>query len=100
MAKGKIDMSKLSLGTAKPLKKKPATVVQKEAEVDDVAVKMIHDKKEKKPTPPPPPSKEPIVRITVDVYKSMHRAIKLRAMDNDVTIREYIIRLVQKDLKK
>lgn len=97
MAKGKIDMSKLSLGSAKPLKKKTTAVTKKEAEVDDVAVKMIHDKKEKKPTPPP---KEPIVRITVDVYKSMHRAIKIRAMDNDVTIREYIIRLVQKDLKK
>ena len=99
MAKGKIDLSKLSLGTAKPLKKKPTTVVKKEAEVDDVAVKMIHDKKEKKAVPPPP-KEEPTVRITVDVYKSMHRAIKLRAMDNDITIREYIIRLVQKDLKK
>jgi len=99
MAKGKIDMSKLSLGAAKPLKKKPPTVAQKETEVDDVSVQMIHDKKEKRVVPPPPP-KKPIVRITVDVYKSMHRAIKLRAMDNDVTIREYIIRLVQKDLKK
>ena len=96
MAKGKIDMSKLSLGTAKPLKKKTPAVTKKEAEVDDVAVKMIHDKKEKKPVPP----KEPIVRITVDVYKSMHRAIKIRAIDNDMTIREYIISLVEKDLKK
>ena len=100
MAKGKIDMSKLSLGSAKPLKKKPQTVAKKEAEVGDVAVQMIHEKKEKKPVLPPEPPKEPIVRITVDVYKSMHRAIKLRAMDNDVTIREYIIRLVEKDLKK
>lgn len=97
MAKGKIDMSKLSLGAAKPLKKKPPTVAKKEAEVDDVAVQMIHEKKKEKPAPSP---KEPIVRITVDVYKSMHRAIKLRAMDNDVTIREYMIRLVKKDLKK
>jgi len=80
MAKGKIDMSKLSLGAAKPLKKKAPTTVKKEAEVDDVAVQMIHEKKKAKPAPPP---KEPIVRITVDVYKSMHRAIKLRAMDND-----------------
>jgi len=98
MAKGKIDMSKLSLGSAKPVKKKPATaVVKKEAEVDDVAVQMIHEKKKTKPAPP---KKEPIVRITVDVFKSMHRAIKIRAMDNDVTIREYIIKLVEKDLKK
>ncbi len=98
MAKGKIDMSKLSLGAAKPLKKKTPAVVKKEAEVDDVAVQMIHEKKVAKPVPPP--KKEPIVRITVDVNKSMHRAIKVRAIDNDVTIREYIIRLVEKDLKK
>jgi len=99
MAKGKIDMSKLSLGSAKPLRKKPPTIVKKEAEVDDAAVKKIHEKKKEKPAPPPP-VKEPIVRITVDVFKSMHRAIKIRAMDNDVTIRDYIIKLVEKDLKK
>lgn len=95
MAKGKIDMSKLTLGAAKPIKKKPTTKVKKEAIVDEVAVQKIHDKDDGKPTPPPT---EPLVRITVDVFKSMHKAIKMRAMNNDVTIREYIIKLVEKDL--
>ena len=99
MAKGKIDMSKLSFDSVKPVKKKTTSPPQKQVDVDDVAVKMIHEKKAAKPIPPEPP-KEPIVRITVDVYKSMHRAIKIRAMDNDMTIREYIISLVKKDLKK
>jgi len=100
MAKGKIDMSKLSLGKAKPIKKKVAEVVEETTPVEEIAVQEIHKKektKSKKEAPKPAP-KEKIVRITVDVFKTMHKAIKMKAMNEDVTIREYIIRLVEKDL--
>lgn len=97
MAKGKIDMSKLTLGSAKPIVKKTTTTVKKEAIVDEIAVEKIHKKEDKKPKISPT---EPLVRITVDVFKSMHKAIKMKAMNNDVTIREYIVTLVEKDLRK
>ncbi|MEM6316570.1 MAG: hypothetical protein AAF960_02815 [Bacteroidota bacterium] len=96
MAKAKIDMSKLSLGTAKPIKKKTTSVEKVIDNVDDLAVKRIHKKVE---APEKVVPEEPIVRITVDVFKSMHKAIKLEAMNRDTTIREYIIGLVKKDLK-
>jgi len=100
MAKGKIDMSKLTLGKAKPVKKKAETNTETVTTVDEIAVQEIHKKEttKAKPVEPKSESKEKIVRITVDVYKKMHKAIKMKAMNEDVTIREYIIKLVEKDL--
>lgn len=100
MAKGKIDMSKLTLGKAKPVKKKVVEGDEKADPVEEIAVQKIHKKETTKPkkAAPKPAPKEKIVRITVDVFKPMHKAIKMKAMNEDVTIREYIIRLVEKDL--
>ena len=99
MAKGKIDMSKLTLGKAKPIKKKVTTVAEETTPVEEIAVQKIHEKESaraKKVASKPAP-KEKIVRITVDVNKTMHKAIKMKAMNEEVTIREYIIQLVEKD---
>jgi len=49
----------------------------------------------KKQTPPKP---ERMVRITVDTPKSMHMKLKIKAIENDITIRDYIIGLIKKDL--
>lgn len=68
---------------------------------DNVVV--IEEKKEKpkrkytkkNPTPPKP---ERMVRITVDTPKSMHMKLKIKAIENDITIRDYVIGLIKNDL--
>lgn len=49
----------------------------------------------KNPTPPKP---ERMVRITVDTPKSMHMKLKIKAIENDITIRDYVISLIKDDL--
>lgn len=125
MAKKRIDMSKLSLGKAKPIIKKTATT-------GDEAVKKIHEATTKPPvavattpierstaptinkevatatsTPKRVAKKKPVktqkkdlVRITVDVHKPLHKRIKIKALNQEISIRDYIIKLVEADLKK
>jgi hypothetical protein len=38
------------------------------------------------------------VRITVDTPKNMHTKLKIRAIEGNTTIRDYIIQLIEKDL--
>ena len=41
-----------------------------------------------------------LVRASVDLSPEMHKAIKRKMLDQDIpTLREYMIRLVQKDLQ-
>ena len=125
MAKKRIDMSKLTLGKAKPIIKKTATT-------GDAAVEKIHQEAgqpvtiptattKKVTTPPihkaaeaPSPTKQEakkkpvktkaqkkdLVRITVDVLKPLHKRIKIKALNQEISIRDYIINLVEADLKK
>ena len=44
------------------------------------------------------PKPERIVRITVDTPRSMHVKLKIKAIENDITIRDYIIGLIKADL--
>lgn len=41
---------------------------------------------------------ERMVRITVDTPKSMHVKLKIKAIENDITIRDYVIGLIKADL--
>ena len=124
MAKKNIDMSKLTLGSAKPIVKKTATV-------GDAAVAKIHSKEvatapakqvvtermevvKQEPVPQAVKSvetkrkakkktvtnKKDLVRITVDLHKPMHKKIKIKALHQETSIRDYIIGLIEKDLKK
>ena len=45
-----------------------------------------------------PPKPERIVRITVDTPRSMHVKLKIKAIENDITIRDYVIGLIKADL--
>lgn len=124
MAKKNIDMSKLTLGSAKPIVKKTSTV-------GDEAVAKIHAKEaavapaqqvvaermeviKQEPVKQPVKSvdvkrkakkktvtnKKDLVRITVDLHKPMHKKIKIKALHQETSIRDYIIGLIEKDLKK
>jgi len=125
MAKKHIDMSKLKLGKAKPIIKKTTTTgdeaVEKIHQEVRQAISIPTTTTEKITTPPinkvaeGPSStkqerkkklvktkgqKKDLVRITVDVLKPLHKRIKIKALNQEITIRDYIISLVEADLKK
>lgn len=57
------------------------------------------EKPKRKYTKKPKTSKpERMVRITVDTPKSMHIKLKIKAIENDITIRDYVIGLIKDDL--
>ena len=142
MAKKKVDMSKLTLGSAKPLIKKtpttgdeavasihkvqveprPAVANRTETVVDPVPVTVVKEqvpvvkevrkevvRTEETPKEVKSPAKKSrklstnkkdLTRITVDVEKPLHKRIKIKALNNDLSIREYIINLIDKDLQR
>ena len=136
MAKKKLDMSKLTLGNAKPLVKKTPTTgdeavarihqtetvtqpVQRTSVVEPVAAPVVAPivkeveqeatsrveaaKERKNPvkkTRKLSTNKKDLTRITVDVEKPLHKRIKIKALNQDLSIREYIINLIDKDLQK
>ena len=132
MAKKKLDMSKLTLGAAKPIVKKTPTTGDKAVasihqaetiaqpiqrtsittpvveevrkEIRKEVIPATEAPKERKPsvkkTRKLSTNKKDLTRITVDVEKPLHKRIKIKALNQDVSIREYIINLVEKDLQK
>ncbi|MGK0389194.1 MAG: hypothetical protein ACI94Y_001934 [Maribacter sp.] len=42
--------------------------------------------------------KDEIVRITIDLPKDLHKKLKIHAVMNEVTIRNYVVGLLQKSL--
>lgn len=128
MAKKKLDMSKLTLGNAKPLVKKTPTTgdeavarihqtetvsepIRRTSVIEPVAqeVKKEDVSREEAPKERKSPvkktrnlstNKKDLTRITVDVEKPLHKRIKIKALNQDISIREYIINLIDKDLQK
>ena len=43
---------------------------------------------------------EKLVRLTIDTPESMHKRLKVKAVLSGITMREYILGLLEKDLKK
>jgi hypothetical protein len=78
---------------------KVVQAVQKisKAEVVEVVEKQkAPPKATKKAAAPKKP--ERMVRITVDTPKFMHVKLKIKAIENDITIRDYVIDLIERDL--
>jgi len=50
-------------------------------------------RKEKKTTPPK------LVRLTIDTPESMHRKLKIRSIESGLSMRDYVLRLIEKSLK-
>lgn len=75
--KNKVDFNKLKKADNKP--------------DIEAAVKMIHQEQ--------PIDKEKITRVSLDMPESMHKNIKRKMLDRDIkTIREYFLKLAQRDL--
>ncbi|MCR9290159.1 MAG: hypothetical protein NXI23_22540 [Bacteroidetes bacterium] len=88
MAKDKTDYSKLTLGTKKPIKRE-----EKRINDIDTVVEKIH-------TPEVETIKKdiPTKRITLDIPVPLHRAVRNRAYDLGIPMKQYFLELAKKDL--
>ena len=101
--------STLNKKTATPEPELPKKVPLKKSSknMEDVKerVEQIHQEAPSVPTPSTPknpakPAKsaEKLVRITVDTPHSVHIALKIKAIQEGITLRDYILRLMNTDL--
>lgn len=45
------------------------------------------------------PEKEKLVRMTIDTPESMHKALKIKSIERGISLRDYILLLIKKELK-
>lgn len=43
--------------------------------------------------------KEKLVRMTIDTPEAMHKALKIKSIERGISLRDYILRLIEKELK-
>ena len=59
---------------------------------------------ESKPTPKPkkakPAEKGRMVRMTIDTPEEMHLQLKIKSIQTRMSMRDYVLKLIEKDLKK
>lgn len=91
MTKDKTDYSKLALGKKRPVKK--AAKINVETDKVDKIVDKIHS------TASPQKENIPTKRITLDIPIPLHRKVRNRAYDLDITMKRYFLDLARKDLK-
>jgi len=106
MAKKKFDISStLNKNKPAPLAGKvPLRKTAKDPEVIKSKVEEIHGEE---PLPAPPPAEKPkapvkevrLVRMTIDTPENTHKRLKIKAIEHGISIRKYILRLIEKDLK-
>ncbi len=88
MAKQKFSIDNLQLPKADPVKKSP------KVQTDD-AVEKIHKKKTGRPK-----REEAVTRLTVDLPKSVHRQLKMRAIEQDSSLRNLVINILMREVEK
>lgn len=52
------------------------------------------------PEPDPEPSTEPVKKTSFDFPVSLYRSIKIRVAEQGVSMRDYVIGLIEEDLKR
>ena len=80
----------LSRGRKRNLKK---TIDTTEAKAKEIVEKIAPAE-----SPQPEQVAEKLVRTTMDLPKSIHRAIKMKSASDEISLKDYIISLVKKDL--
>ena len=119
MAKSKVNMDKLMLGKAVPVVKASPEAHQVESKVEEV-VKNIHQlerSKDAKPSNVAPPieqsreeggkrigrpstREDETVRISVDMPKALFKRTKKKLVDLEISMIEYVNRLIRQDLEE
>ncbi|MBK8044981.1 MAG: hypothetical protein IPN20_05225 [Haliscomenobacter sp.] len=117
MAKFFFDLTKFSLFTAKPVVKQGPETRQTESVLEE-AVKEIHQEEPPKTAKPAPTSKPAaeeakpilgrastreigdIVRLSIHLPKPLAKRAKRKIIDLEMTMIEYVTRLIEKDLEE
>ncbi len=106
MAKKRFDISSTLKKNKEPQlsEKIPLKKTIKDPEIVKNKVEKIHAPEApppvSPPSPPPPPEKEKLVRMTIDTPELMHKRLKIKTIEKGLSIRDYILRLIENDLKK
>ncbi len=98
-----------------PLSEKiPLKKTEKEPEEIKAKVEQLHDAppkaqksasskpktvKRSRKSKPVGEEKPRLVRMTIDTPEEMHKRLKIRSVERGISIRDYILRLIEKDLK-
>ena len=82
----------------------PKKNIVEEDKAEEITTK-IHAPEETKntaPTPPgePEPDIEPVKKTSFDFPVSLYRSIKIRVAEKGVSMRDYVIGLIEEDLKQ
>jgi hypothetical protein len=73
--------------------------VQTEAEKAKKTSPPLAKEKAAPPKAKAKPVKEELIRVTVDLPKSEHKKLKIRAMEEDEKLYEYVLRVIRASLK-
>ena len=92
--------------------KVPLKKTSKDTEVINAQVEQLHQppteaaakvpkaSKSRSRSKPVAPEKEKLVRLTIDTPEQMHKRLKIRAIEKGISMRDYILQLLEKELKK
>lgn len=99
----KVDLAK-STKNVEAVKEKVEALHESEIKpVSRTTTETLPELREMQEMPPIAPKKgnkknERVIRITVDTPKAIHTKLKIRAMETEMTLRDYIVDLIRKDL--
>ncbi len=100
----KVNQLKAGLGT---LKKKPI-ITEKTAEkitekvhgVEKTKARTVSKKEPKREPKKKPKPREVYIKTTIDFPKSFHKEMRKRLIDVDLSMKDYVLRLIEIDIKK
>lgn len=90
-----------------PLRKTAKDIEEVKEKVEQITPKATEKAKpvESKTTSPATKSakkvveKEKLVRMTIDTPEHIHKKLKIRSVEKGISLRDYILRLIEKELK-
>ena len=77
---------------------KPSRSPKKKATTKATASKPAATKKKKAATQPATEDKEPFMRMSFDVPKSLHLKLKMHTLKNGVTIKAHMLRIIEESI--
>ncbi len=94
---------------AKLAEKIPLKKTTKDLDIVKEKVEQIHTETPKpvvaekakgvKKTPKPVEEKEKLVRMTIDTPENLHKQLKIKSIEKGISLRDYILRLIKKELQ-
>ena len=78
--------------------KKVAMIHQEDSQASEGSAQVDKPAAKKKAAPKVKAKPEKLVRLTIDTPASIHRKLKIRSIEKGLSMRDYILRLLEKEL--